>query len=176
MDSGYLAHIDGDRVQTVEEHLEGVARICGGFARAFGAEEQGRWIGLAHDIGKCSAEFQRRLRGGRKVDHATAGAIECVKTDPARTAWAAFCITGHHGGMPDGGSVTDPRGTGTLWGRLKKGIPQAGMSPPVLVPAWESPVTLTPPPPPPLGYGKDDLTASFLIRMLWSCLVDADFL
>lgn len=39
--SEYLAHIsdDGTRRQTVQEHLEGVARLAGEFARPFGAEE-----------------------------------------------------------------------------------------------------------------------------------------
>ena len=59
-------------------------------------------IGLAHDIGKCSAEFQDRLNGGSVVDHATAGAFECAKLD---ALWAACCVAGHHGGLPDAGNL-----------------------------------------------------------------------
>lgn len=76
----YYAHIrkDGTK-QTVEEHLNGTAERCACFAVSFGEEARGRLLGYAHDIGKCSIEFQKRLLGGSKVDHATAGALECVK-------------------------------------------------------------------------------------------------
>lgn len=64
----YLAHIAEDgRQQTVAEHSRGTAELCAGFASAFGAEELGRLAGLAHDLGKYSDDFQRRLRGVRSV-------------------------------------------------------------------------------------------------------------
>lgn len=92
----YLAHIAPDgREQTVEEHLRGTAALCGGFARAFGEEDRGRMLGYAHDIGKCSAEFQKRLQGGPPVDHGAAGALECAKVGENA---AACCVAGHHGG------------------------------------------------------------------------------
>ena len=73
-----LAHIseDGLRVQTVAEHLQGTAKLCEHFANVFGAEQAGCYAGLLHDIGKYSAAFQYRLKGGPKVDHSTAGAKE----------------------------------------------------------------------------------------------------
>lgn len=164
----FLAHIseNGDRTQTVQEHLEGTAELSAAFAAAFGMAEQGRLIGLAHDMGKCSVEFQKRLRGGRIVDHASAGALECAKLD---ALWAACCIAGHHGGLPDFGNmrndtVDDP----TLVGRLRKA--DAGK-----IPDYVQPFPLKAAAPPP-GYGKDPLADSFIIRMLFSCLVDADFL
>lgn len=68
----YLAHIAPDgREQTVLEHLTGTAELAEKFGAPFGEEEQTR---LAHDIGKYSLAFQRRLRGGPPADHATAGA------------------------------------------------------------------------------------------------------
>ena len=50
-----LAHIseDGTRVQTVADHLQGTAVLCGQFAAAFDAQQQGTWLGLLHDIGKA---------------------------------------------------------------------------------------------------------------------------
>ena len=61
----YLAHRAEDgRVQTVQEHLEGTAELCARFASSFGASEKGCLIGLAHDIGKNSEEFQNRLFDG----------------------------------------------------------------------------------------------------------------
>ena len=63
-----LAHIseDGTRVQTVADHLRGTAVLCGQFAAAFDAQQQGTWLGLLHDIGKYSTKFQKRLQGGEK--------------------------------------------------------------------------------------------------------------
>lgn len=76
-----LAHVSEDgSEQSVEAHLEGTAALVAGFAAPFGAGAQGRFVGLAHDIGKYSDAFQRRLlENGRKVDHATAGAVECAR-------------------------------------------------------------------------------------------------
>ena len=77
-----LAHIseDGTRVQTVADHLQGTAVLCGQFAAAFDAQQQGTWLGLLHDIGKYSTKFQKRLQGGEKVDHSTAGAQVAAKS------------------------------------------------------------------------------------------------
>ena len=61
----YLAHLTKDgRTQTILEHLKGTASLCSAFAAAFDAEAQGQLAGMAHDIGKYSAAFQRRLHGG----------------------------------------------------------------------------------------------------------------
>lgn len=76
----YYAHIRADGTkQTVEAHLNGTAERCASFAAAFGEEQRGKLLGYAHDIGKCSKAFQHRLQGGPKVDHATAGGLECAK-------------------------------------------------------------------------------------------------
>ena len=97
-----LAHIseDGTRVQTVADHLQGTAVLCGQFAAAFDAQQQGTWLGLLHDIGKYSTKFQRRLQGGEKVDHSTAGAQVAARYGQIPLA---FAIAGHHSGLPDGG-------------------------------------------------------------------------
>ena len=62
-----LAHLssDGQRTQTVQEHLEGTAKLAADFARPFGEESQAYLAGLLHDIGKYSDDFQRRLPAGR---------------------------------------------------------------------------------------------------------------
>lgn len=155
----FLAHIseDGAREQTVLEHLEGTADYAEGFASAFGAGPWGRLCGLAHDIGKYSSAFQRRLRGGPKTDHATAGAKELNQLGcPA----AALCVAGHHGGLPDLLDLRD---------RLQKPVEPYG--------AFSSQVSLKRPPLPTYrhidGRGFSD---AFFVRMLYSCLVDADYL
>ena len=78
----YYAHRrDDGKMQTLEEHLQGTAKRSGAFAAAFGAEAWGQLLGYAHDLGKASEAFQKRLLGGPKVDHATAGALECKKKE-----------------------------------------------------------------------------------------------
>lgn len=165
METGrYLAHISEDgREQTVLEHLEGTARLCAGFASAFGAEDLGRLAGLAHDLGKYSDSFQRRIRGStEQTDHSTAGAVECYKL---RQACVAIAVMGHHGGLPDAGSQSDHCGKPTFCGRMKKELPPYN--------AWHSELSL---PNSSIPMFSDGTEAMFFTRMLYSCLVDADFL
>ena len=77
--SPWLAHISDDqKEQTILAHLQGTAAQAKAFASPFGAEEQAELAGLAHDIGKYTQAFQKRLRGMTiPVDHSTAGAVEC---------------------------------------------------------------------------------------------------
>ncbi len=163
----YLAHISEDgRKQTVQTHLEGTAKRSAAFAADFGAEYFGRLVGLAHDIGKNSAAFQKRLQGGPRVDHATAGAVECARLD---ALMSACCVTGHHGGLPDFGNlVTDMPSDVTCSGRLKRGI-QGG------IPPYTCSGKLPDPGPEP-DFQGDDYVRGLWTRMLYSCLVDADYL
>lgn len=163
----YLAHLTEDgRTQTILEHLKGTASLCSAFAAAFDAEAQGQLAGMAHDIGKYSAAFQRRLHGGPKVDHASAGAFECLK---AQQLAAAFAISGHHGGLPDGGGRGDAAGAGTFWGRINRAS-QGNLEG---YHAWQSEFSLphanTP------AFAGTRLEGMFFTRMLFSCLVDADY-
>lgn len=112
----YLAHISEDhRQQTILQHLKGAAELCGCFAASFGAEEPGKSIGLAHGIGKCSDAFRRRLHGEGRVDYATAGACECFRQGQSA---AAFCVSGHQDGLPDGNGRGDRSDLSTFWGRI----------------------------------------------------------
>ena len=51
----YLAHIDGDREQSVKEHLQGTAELAEKFAAKFRKADWGYCCGMLHDIGKYSA-------------------------------------------------------------------------------------------------------------------------
>ena len=164
----YLAHLSEDgRIQTVLQHLESTARRCAASARAFCAAEQGALAGLAHDLGKYSDGFQKRLlEHGPKVDHATAGAFECFKLGQP---YAAFAVAGHHSGLPDAGSQTDAPDSSTFFGRMNRAL--QGRLPEYA--AWQSELTL---PAAPLPNGLEpQMEGMFFTRMLFSCLVDADY-
>lgn len=124
----YIAHRrtkDG-ATQALEDHLLGVADIAKSLAAKIGLKEQGELIGLLHDLGKYSKEFQaylqsavglinpdeddfldaRGLKG--KVDHSTAGA-QLVWAELSKQGEMgqivgqilALCIASHHSGMID---------------------------------------------------------------------------
>lgn len=116
----YVGHVSPDgRIQLLSDHLHNVAEYCKSYASAFGAEELAYTIGLCHDIGKYSVAFQKRLlNNGPKVDHSTAGAIEIFRVCDIM---GAYCVAGHHGGLPDGGNrKAHTAGESTLNGRIKK--------------------------------------------------------
>ncbi len=79
----------------------------------------------------------------------------------------AFAVAGHHGGLPDGGSAADSPDQSTLMGRMQRKTEECG--------AFHQEIRLP-------EYTEDNrtrrdgYTASCYIRMLYSCLVDADFL
>ena len=153
--------------QTLSDHLQQVAEIARVFATDFGAGDWGYAAGLRHDLGKASHEYQQRLRGGPKVDHATAGAQKIVGELKLGTLLAA-CITGHHGGLLDGLSED----ASCLAARLKKEIP--ALADIGDLPALQIPLNLKPPPT--LNTKTAGFQLAFFTRMLFSCLVDADFL
>ena len=164
-----LAHISEDRsrTKTVYEHLSGTAKLAGTFAAAFGARQEAEIAAWHHDIVKYSEAFQARLAGGAPVDHSTAGAQEAMQCRPPHSQ-AAFAIAGHHTGLPDGGNrKNDTADDATLFGRCKKKVdPYDG---------WQEILPL-PQSAPPAWANSDPLTAAFFTRMLYSCLVDADFI
>ena len=116
----YIAHIDGERIQTIKEHLEGTAKLSGEFAEKFGKQDWGYCCGMLHDIGKYSDKFQRRIHGEEiKVDHATAGARVCLELG-GMYPFLEMCIAGHHAGLSDYGTSMDAGNSPTTLGRRKK--------------------------------------------------------
>lgn len=174
----YLAHIrkssDGKEIldeQTVAEHLVETAKRAEQFAAVFGAKDLGYCAGILHDIGKYSDKFQRRIRGGSEmVDHATAGAQLCWKRGGLYTL-VAYGIAGHHAGLPDTGSQGDLGSDRTMLGRMKKKLEDCS--------AYEREIQVPSVENPPFMPGCEENYGFFLsvmARMLFSCLVDADFL
>ncbi len=152
------------------------------FARAFGVADWGRVAGLWHDVGKYSQAFQAYLdesaaSGYSKrgtVDHSTAGAQLAMKQFGNSGYPLAYVIAGHHAGLANYSG-----GQSGIKERLKKAVPEvpdALERLPVELVRQVCPgiprqfATLLP------KHNAIGLRVAFFVRMLFSCLVDADFL
>ncbi len=162
--------------QTLSDHAHTVGDMAAAFAAAFGAQEIARYTGELHDLGKYSPDFQARLRGsGKPVDHATAGAkIACERWGKIIGKMMAYCIAGHHAGLANGSGAGNNRRS--LQERLAL---QFGADIPLPDDVWQQeirlPPTLAAPPLKPDAH-HPGFSRAFFIRMLYSCLVDADYL
>jgi len=166
--------------QTVREHLNNTANIARELGIDAGVAELAYVAAMLHDIGKYSDAFQRRLEGaGFKVDHSTAGAKEArqlFQDDPVHQIMGtilAYCIAGHHSGLLNYGSPIDIETDGTLWARLKKEVEDYQIykeeikTEELRLPAYLPIRPIT----------KDcGFSLAFFTRMVYSALVDADFL
>ena len=176
----YLGHknIKDNSEQTLKKHLIGVSELAEKFALEFGAGEAGKLVGLYHDIGKYSEEFQRYIRQEtkNKVDHSTAGARKLHDVKTFETLIAAFCIAGHHCGIPNIGVKNVIKfGETTFYSRvINKKIPQYDeYSKEIEEPSADNHSKLIPL----IKSDKEKIfSLMFYTRMLFSCLVDADFL
>lgn len=164
-----LPNPDKSRWETLADHSRAVSLLASDGARSFGWERVAELAGWLHDIGKASPQFQRYIAdlspsGG---DHSSAGArIALDHYGRDLGGILAAIIAGHHAGLADGSDLQ------------RRMAASAG-----LVPAnWQHHI---PPLPdrarlnPGRGMIKGNhrgFAVSFLIRMLFSCLVDADFL
>jgi len=167
----YFAHssesLDKATWQPLGEHLAGVARLAKDFAAAFDAGTWGDCAGLLHDSGKATSEFIKRLEGSSaRVDHMTFGARLAQSNTGKYGLLLSYAVAGHHGGLPDGGEQE-----GQLHHRLKHNTIPADAE---LLPETDIRLELTPPFK--LDRNFAGFSLSFFTRMIYSCLVDADFL
>ncbi len=96
------------------EHLRDVAETAASFAAVFGAAEEARAAGLLHDLGKYSERFTRRLQDKEHgLDHWSIGAWAALTTYKRRGIAAALAVQGHHVGLHKGDEdslrALDPR-------------------------------------------------------------------
>jgi CRISPR-associated endonuclease/helicase Cas3 len=166
--------------QKLEDHLLNVANLARGLVEEFGAGEWGYLAGLWHDLGKYSDDFQKMIlenngedahienKTGR-VDHSTAGAILAEtafkKEFYALNRTLAYVIAGPHAGLSDWVASLDARLQKE--DRLSKVIAKIPSEIRNLRFPEERPKDCTPPNP---------LNLSMWIRMISSCVLDADFL
>ncbi|MCL2659040.1 MAG: CRISPR-associated endonuclease Cas3'' [Acidobacteriaceae bacterium] len=167
--------------EPLAKHLEEVAAWCAKYASAFRAEEWGWIAGRCHDLGKGSTEFQKKLHAsidagededaspGKRVDHSTYGARYVNEYDALRGYVGrilAFCIAGHHAGLPNDSPEEDSDQKNLLFRLERKQIPDVD----------DPQLNLTAPALPFQSRHREELAFSlaFFTRMLLSCLVDAD--
>lgn len=182
--SPYYAHSkdgrDKSEWQHLKDHLAHTADLAAEFGRDANMSELAQVAALLHDIGKYSAAFQIRLdRQGSKVDHATAGARTAIelfnKSDVEKwlAAILAYCIAGHHSGLPNYGDSSDVDTNATLLARLHKKkledfsayrteIDTASLN-------LSAHLKIKP------DKNHPGFSFAFFTRMLYSVLVDADF-
>lgn len=162
-----ISHIKNKgSIQSNDDHQRGVAELSGRFAAELDMGDCGRLIGLLHDKGKEQAEWQKYIRGMTGYDkeyanvksgpnHSYVGAIIAQKQYPRIAPLIAQPIAGHHRGLYDYCDYIE---------ETKRDIPHD-----VTI---DEAMSVQLPNLPKLE--RFDL--HHLVRMLFSCLVDADSL
>lgn len=123
-----VAHVrKNGTVQTLEAHLQGVSTLAAQFSAKLNLASQGELIGLLHDLGKYSRDFQAYIQSATglldqdvdeeyvdaaqlkgKIDHSTAGA-QFIWRELSRHGQLgqivgqilSLCIASHHSGLID---------------------------------------------------------------------------
>jgi CRISPR-associated endonuclease/helicase Cas3 len=163
----------------LEDHLVQTAVLAAQFALAFGAADWAHIAGKWHDLGKYSKEFQKYLLSQNgfeahiegipgRVDHSTAGAHHAIEQMRLLGHILAYCLAGHHSGLLDARAVGASQED-----RLGKKIPSFLDAPENILQNNDPAIP---------EFVKQALanhnafSISFFVKMLFSCLVDADFL
>lgn len=158
------------------EHLRGTAERAATLAAPFGGSESARLLGLFHDLGKFNPAWQRYLADstvnptlrGTGPEHKLAGAL--LASRHALLQPFSLAIAGHHGGLPaltdfKNRRLTDEQDLQVAEESLRLArLAQLDLDPDVaeVIPAAV------------LAGGAR--AAEHFVRMVFSALVDADFL
>lgn len=189
MTTEYIAHVrqckNGNwETHSLEKHLRKVADLAKKFSEPSGSNDWAYLAGLWHDLGKYRPAFQAHIKrkSGYEPDahissernsntrHASTGAVHAVERLGYLGRILAYLIAGHHAGLPDfeidiakGMALKEVlnKDKGLLQDALKEKIPND-----IILPTREPQL--------PSFVEPDHL--HLWIRMLFSCLVDADFL
>ena len=189
-----LAHVQNTgggrfRLHRLDEHLRSVERLAGIFADKFGAGDWGRLAGLWHDLGKFQPAFQSYIRRDSgfdteahledsvpgRVNHSSVGALHAVahfeKNGYRGTAIGqllAYVIAGHHAGLPDWRQADGGASALEVRLRERQELLQATTAVPEALAflAGETPG----------GMPPSRASLSLWVRLLFSALVDADYL
>ena len=162
--------------QTLRDHAYNVALRAATHARDFGETQRAFLMGTLHDLGKYGDSFQRRLEGqGSGLDHWSSGAIfaKSYLRDPALT----LCIQGHHVGLQRGDkSALDELTVKNLTENHPQELCLTEPDLNVLIPRLKDDGFTVPPKVKTATPITDSAAAMLDTRMLFSALVDADYL
>lgn len=165
--------------QRLEDHLFGTGEMAYELGCDAGVSELARAAGILHDIGKYSQAFQSRLHGSNsRVDHSTAGSREILSLFPEQphrsyAELISYCIAGHHSGLPDHGSMVDIETDATLIARREKKKLNDYSTYSQEIDTSQicfKPLNIH------INTRHPGYSISFLTRMIFSALVDADWL
>ncbi|MFW5988421.1 MAG: CRISPR-associated helicase Cas3' [bacterium] len=166
----YIAHTENEmgEYHTLEDHLKGTAEKAKRFAAKWGASDLAYVLGQIHDLGKYSQGFQNYLlKDGNSVEHSISGAVYLKeKTKINFKEILAFIVAGHHGGLHNKGDLVNK-----LEKKKKFDFVQEGISKyeekfeGIFKENFEVDINI-----------RNQYEVEFFIRMLFSSLVDADFL
>lgn len=158
----------------LEDHLRGTAALARGFGEAFGCGDLAWWTGLIHDGGKAFCDWQARLTTAAKtnarvgIDHKSYGVQLARQHKLQPVEWA---VAGHHGGLTRCDEIDDLFGEDDdaervlkmRWADIERQLRQR--VPEIFSSIPDIPATF------PMS---DRMVRDFLVRFLFSCLVDAD--
>lgn len=188
-----LAHVREDApgkwiIHDLEDHLQGVAKIATESAVSFSCENWLEAASLLHDMGKGSEAFQNKIKlqsgydpeahikdGEGQAPHSTHGAVWAYhEWGPQIGKMLAYLIAGHHGGLPDW-SHTIGIG-GNLEYRLKADeVSKLPELPDEFITEITKNLRMPDSVPEFISNGEYE-HFHLWIRLLYSCLVDGDFL
>jgi CRISPR-associated endonuclease/helicase Cas3 len=158
--------------QPLALHLANVARLAATFGQPLGLAREAALAGWLHDLGKYRTEFQDYLNGLRtsspETQHAAYGAVWAFEREQLLQA---FVVAGHHAGLHDIADLQAIRDKKVL------GLP-AALNTAILRYVAECPALETCSEPEFIGSAStrdgQALRTDMAVRMLFSCLVDAD--
>jgi len=168
-----------DEWQNLDDHLKSVAQLAGQFAESFQSSDWAWNAGLLHDLGKATNAFQSYLLQQNDLDdseydadgsvsnHASAGAAFSHDRLNLPGKILAYILAGHHAGLPDWDSAET--GNAALSIRLEEGRRNVATIPEFAASIHAKLRPLAKPP----AYVKVE-NAHLWIRMIFSCLLDAD--
>ena len=175
----YLAHSANDAGEThpLKAHLAAVSAMAREFMEAHATADEAALAGVLHDLGKYGDRFQLRLQGKDSgLDHWSQGAS--VALSQFHAVAAALAIEGHHIGLQ--------RGSGESLRRLHPDnlgsavLPGLTLSDPDIARLQSRAVAdglkFHKPAAPVITSWENAVAKMLDVRMLFSCLVDADFL
>jgi CRISPR-associated endonuclease/helicase Cas3 len=169
-----------DQWQPLDQHLRNVATRAAESAARFHSGDWAQLAGMLHDLGKASDGFQSYLlrsnglddseydSAGKPSTHSGAGAAWALEAYREFGRILAYPVMGHHAGLPDWTGGKTPNGALCIRQAAARKELEG-------VRKWAKELLLpTKPPPPPFKMAEREI--HLWIRMLYSCLVDADFL